>query len=499
MGHVDTGAAYDHPDLANHLWDGGGAYPHHGWDAIDEDNDPYDGDTDWYHGTHTAGLIVGDGTAGTATGVAPGAQLMVLRGLPGYFDDLVESLQFGLDHGVDLFSLSGGWTGASSDLRVANRYNADVLMAAGVPWICAAGNGDNLGGHLAVPGDVPSPGDCPDPWYAPHGGATAVITVGALTITDTWWTGSSTGPVQWDFDNPYSAADYHDYPWPPGLMKPDLAAPGDAITSTTAGGGYVAYSGTSMATPIVAGAAAILLEAAPGLTPVTLAEVLQTTARDVTTAPAVTGRDNLTGAGLVDLPAALDALDQTGPAAVLTLHNDGVLPLVVSAVWDDGSWLQATAPTAEIPPGGAAQVPVFVDPTGLLPGVYRATLIILSNDPASPLLVPVVLDYGSGLSGVGDPVPPAGGARLDNYPNPFNPRTVLRFTARGGEPAELAVYDVRGRRVRTLAQGPLTVGPQEVPWDGLDDQGRGVPSGQYFARLREGAAEPAVRKLMLVR
>ena len=424
---------------------------------------------------------------------------MALRALPGFYDDLVEALQFGLDQGVDLFNLSGGWTDAASALRVANRYNADVLMAAGIPWICAAGNGDNQGGHLALPGDISSPGDCPNPWYAPNGGASAVISVGALTAAGGVWDGSSIGPVRWDYDNPYGSADYHDYPWVPGLMKPDLAAPGDLITSTVGSSGYVVYSGTSMATPIVTGAAAVLLQAAPGLGPSALAELLETTARDVTASPAVSGRDNHTGAGLVDLVAALDLLGEAGPAATLVLHNDGVLPLLVSAVWDDGSWLQATAPTAAIEPGGSAGIPVFVDPTGLGQGVHEAMLIIVSNDPASPLFVPVVLDYGSGLSGVDTPTTPAAAARLDNYPNPFNPLTVLRFSARGGEPAQLAVYDLRGRLVRTLVRGALPPGPQDVPWDGRDEQGRSVPSGQYFARFAEGDDPPAVRKLMLVR
>ncbi|HPF71366.1 MAG TPA: S8 family serine peptidase, partial [Candidatus Krumholzibacteria bacterium] len=499
VGHVDTGIAYDHPDLAGAMWDGGSAWPHHGWDAVDEDNDPYDGDTDWYHGTHTAGLIGGDGTAGTMTGAAPGARLMAIRSLPGYYDDLVEGLQFGLDNGAQLFSLSGGWTGASEGIRVANRYNADVLLAAGIPWICAAGNGDNYGGHLAVPGDVSSPGDCPNPYYHPNGGGTAVITVGGTTITDEVWSGSSLGPVRWDYDNPYSTADYHDYPWTPGLIKPDVAAPGDNITSTFGGGGYVAYSGTSMATPLVAGSAAILLQAAPGLTPALLAEVLDNSARDLTVAPAVTGRDNATGAGLVDLTAAIDLLGSAGPAATLVLHNDGVLPLVVSAIYDDGTWLEVAPPAAEIVPGGQAALPVFVDPAGLVPGVYRATLIIISNDPASPLFVPVVLDYGMGLSDAGDPVPTPPDERLVNVPNPFNPRTVLHYTAQRAGRAELVVFDVRGRRVRTLLAGPVPAGPGEVAWDGVDDQGRTLPSGAYVARFREDGAEPAVRKLMLVR
>jgi subtilisin family serine protease len=499
VGHVDTGIAYDHPDLAGAMWDGGAAWPHHGWDAIDEDDDPYDGDVDWYHGTHTAGLIAGDGTAGTATGSAPGATLMALRSVPGYYDDLVEGLQFGLDNGAQLFSLSGGWTGASEGIRVANRYNADVLLASGIPWICAAGNGDNYGGHLAVPNDVSSPGDCPNPYYHPNGGATAVITIGALTITNEVWDGSSIGPVRWDYDNPYSTADYHDYPWTPGLIKPDVAAPGDALTSTVGSSGYVEYSGTSMATPLVAGAAAILLQAAPGLSPADLARVLDESAVDITVSPAALGRDNYTGQGRVDIPAAVDLLAEAGPAASLAVVNDGPLPLVISGVYDNAPWLGITAPASPILPGEQVVLPVFVDPAGLLPGAHEATILIVSNDPASPLLVPVVLDYGSGLSGAEDPVPAAPAGRLTAAPNPFNPRTVISWEARGGLPAELVIFDLKGRRVRTLVTGVLPPGAGRAAWDGCDDRGRTLPSGPYFARLSEGGRAAAVRKLMLVR
>lgn len=145
IGHLDGGCAYDHPDLAGHLWDGSPAWPNHGWDCIDKDDDPYDGDTEFYHGTHTA-------------------ELMILRCMPGYQADLVEALQFALDNGADLLSMSAGWIGPSDDLRETNRFNAEVLLAAGIPWVVAAGNGDNVGGHLPVPTDIASPGDAPNPF-----------------------------------------------------------------------------------------------------------------------------------------------------------------------------------------------------------------------------------------------------------------------------------------------------------------------------------------------
>jgi subtilase family protein len=152
IGHLDSGICYDHPDLVNHLWDGGAEWPHHGYDAVDKDNDPYDADPDWRHGTHTAGLIVGDGTGGQTTGAAPGAELMALRVIPGYWNDLIEGMQFALDHGpVDLFTMSGGWGNPANDIKEANRMNADVLLNLDIPWVVAAGNGDNYGGHYDPP------------------------------------------------------------------------------------------------------------------------------------------------------------------------------------------------------------------------------------------------------------------------------------------------------------------------------------------------------------
>ncbi|MFH1680563.1 MAG: FlgD immunoglobulin-like domain containing protein [Candidatus Eisenbacteria bacterium] len=83
-------------------------------------------------------------------------------------------------------------------------------------------------------------------------------------------------------------------------------------------------------------------------------------------------------------------------------------------------------------------------------------------------------------------------------PNPFNPSTTLAFSLPADGDAGLAIYDVRGRRVRTLAAGFLSGGEQSAVWDGRDDEGRDVPSGVYLARLCFGN-EVAARKLVLVR
>ncbi len=70
-----------------------------------------------------------------------------------------------------------------------------------------------------------------------------------------------------------------------------------------------------------------------------------------------------------------------------------------------------------------------------------------------------------------------------NHPNPFNPSTLIRFELAVAGPARLSVYDLRGRRLRVLSDGPMEAGDHAVEWDGRDETGRALPSGVYFARL----------------
>ncbi len=497
VGHLDTGIAYDHPDLAGRMWDGGAAWPSHGFDAVDEDNDPYDGDS-WFHGTHTAGLIAGDGSGGTSTGAAPGATLMALRSVPGYVADMNEALQFGLDHGVDLFSYSGGWTNPSEELRAQNRFTAEMLLAADVPWICAAGNGDNRGGHIGAPHDIASPGDCPSAAWAPAGGETAVLAVGGLNSDATVWEGSSYGPTEWAQTSPYQGTTYSDYPGPAGLNKPDIAAPAANVTSCSGNNGYVAYDGTSMACPLVAGSAAILLGEAPWLTVEQLYETLSSTASDVTTAPAAFGRDNFSGAGLVNINAALNHVP-TARASNVWICNDGELPLILSQVLPAAPWLAVEPPVAAIAPGDSLRCDVLIDPSGLLEGFHQSQILFVSNDPQVVHTLPVTLVYGEDLTPVDEGPAPAAVPQLTNRPNPFNPRTILHFETSGPGEVRIDIFDLKGRRVRKLLHENLPTGVHQATWDGLDSQGRAVSSGQYLARL-EAAGFPAVtRKMLLLR
>ena len=87
-----------------------------------------------------------------------------------------------------------------------------------------------------------------------------------------------------------------------------------------------------------------------------------------------------------------------------------------------------------------------------------------------------------------------------NWPNPFNASTTIAFDVSGTVPVHLVVYDVLGRRVRTLYSGELlTAGHYRTSWNGRDDEGRSAASGVYLYRLTAGADFTAVGRMALIR
>ncbi len=85
------------------------------------------------------------------------------------------------------------------------------------------------------------------------------------------------------------------------------------------------------------------------------------------------------------------------------------------------------------------------------------------------------------------------------YPNPFNPQTVIPFSLPRAADVDLTVFDVRGRRVRVIADGGFAAGSHQMRWDGADAAGRACAAGTYFARLRVDGQTVTTRGLVLVR
>jgi hypothetical protein len=107
------------------------------------------------------------------------------------------------------------------------------------------------------------------------------------------------------------------------------------------------------------------------------------------------------------------------------------------------------------------------------------------------------LDYGpSGVEGNAGASPVD--FRLDqNFPNPFNPSTSVAYRIGRPGAVSLDIFDLKGGKVRTLAGGPQPAGMHRVMWDGLDDRGREVPSGQYVCRCVSGGFARSIKMIRM--
>jgi hypothetical protein len=264
---LDTGVDYTHPHLAdNYIAEGS-------FDFFNNDSDPMDIDG---HGTHVAGIAVGRGneTYPQYIGVAPDAKFYsfkIMENGKGNFENYSLAMNASIALGVDIICMSFGTESPGTPTDPFCQV-ADIAVDAGITVVVAAGNNGTSGSNT-----ISSPG------CAQRG-----ICVGSSLKNDKMAARSSRGPVEWD-------GNY--------MMKPDVVAPGVYIDSCGLNGKYVQSSGTSMAAPHVAGAAALLLQSNPDYTPENIKYLLKATAIDL-------GHNaNIQGDGRIDLLRALTADD----------------------------------------------------------------------------------------------------------------------------------------------------------------------------------------------
>lgn len=304
---IDTGVNYNHLDVADHLWDGGTEFPHHGYDVYNNDNDPMD---DHGHGSHCSGTVLGDGTAGSQTGMAPNATLMCVKCLNanggGGATPISAGIQWAVEHGCDLFSMSLGISNSTIAERTLLRQTCVAALDAGVVAAIAAGNEGNQMWQAPIPNNVRVPGSCPPPYMDEvqgenPGDLTCSVCIGAVNYNDAAANFTSRGPVTW------TNTEFGDYPYDPGigLIRPDVCAPGVDIKSLNyqTNTGYTSMSGTSMATPCAAGCMALMLSKDPNLMPADVCRILEETAVRL-----AEGKSNIFGFGRIDVLAAVEAI-----------------------------------------------------------------------------------------------------------------------------------------------------------------------------------------------
>ncbi len=188
---------------------------------------------------------------------------------------------------------------------------------------------------------------------------------------------------------------------------------------------------------------------------------------------------------LVTGTATVDPLPAVNPS-----YNTATINTIAGVEYrlDGGGWSPAAADDGAFDgPVEGYTIEVTVE-AGAMQEIEVRAVNSVGNPSASSLYT---------LDGVTD-VPTARRTTLSARPNPFNPRTELRFRLAEAGPARLAIYDLGGRLVRRLADGFFEAGENVRAWDGADDAGRALPSGQYQARLDAGR-ERVVLKLSLVR
>ncbi|CTQ72768.1 S8 family peptidase [Roseibium alexandrii] len=311
---IDTGVNYRHPDLMGRMWQSAD-YPKHGYDfSGNGDPDPMD-EHHGGHGTKCAGIVAGDGTMGQATGVAPEATIMAIR-MGNDEPAMFRCLEFAIDQGADVISMSLTWKYDKSPDYPGWRRACETVAKARISHANSSGNQGNKLVGFPIPYNIGAPGNCPSPWLNPNlpqaGGTCSPVTCGASNSSDRLSYSSGRGPVAWE-DGAY--ADYpYDAGGEPGLVKPDICAPGPGTTSCSSKydpdaantAPYAGFGGTSAATPHVAGCMALLISvckangAVP--TPERIQEALETTA--VRMVGQTKDKENHYGSGRVDVFAA---------------------------------------------------------------------------------------------------------------------------------------------------------------------------------------------------
>ncbi|MFD6180013.1 S8 family serine peptidase [Streptomyces goshikiensis] len=439
---LDTGVDATHADLAGQVV------------AAQNFSTAADAQDHFGHGTHVASIAAGTGarSAGAFKGVAPGAKLLNGKVLDdnGSGDDsgILAGMEWAVAQGADIVNLSlGGPDTAQLDpLEAAvGKLSADK----GVLFAIAAGNSGRGG-----PGTVNSPGS-----------ADAALTVGAVDDADALADFSSTGPRTGD-----------------GAVKPDVTAPGVDITAAAAPGsvidrevgqnppGYLTISGTSMATPHVAGAAALLKQQHPAWKGAELKGALTASTKGAALTPFQQGTGRIAvDAALRQSVVAQEAslsfgtqrwphADDTPQSRKITYRNLGGAPvtldLAVTGSGPDGKpapegFFTLGARRLTVPAGGTAETTLTADTRlgGTLDGTYSAYAVATATGGAQSVRTGVVAErepesYDLTLRHVGRDGKPA-----KNY------GTTLQGVRGGASALRFEAYDASGTVTLRVPKG----------------------------------------------
>jgi subtilisin family serine protease len=388
VGIVDTGIRYDHPDLVANVWSAPAAFTvtisgktiqcpagSHGFNAITRTCDPRD---DHYHGTHVAGIIGASGNnwAGVS-GVSPVTSIMGLKFLNsqgfGSTTDAVAAIEFAIQvkaffgSGANVRVLNNSWGGGGFSQALLDQIN--FADAADMLFVAAAGNaGSNIDDSVSYPASYNAPN---------------IVAVAAT-------------------DNRDALASFSNY----GATSVHLGAPGVSVIATYPPATYEYLSGTSMASPMVAGAAALVLSSC-SLTTVNLKDNLL---ESVDFVPGLFGK-TLSDGRLNVNRALTNCVSSSGRFKVSVLQKSKTVPLNNAAAFSvtvnsiNGFSDSVTLTATGLPPGMSASF----SPAIIAGGSGSSTLTLTTSGTAAG-------EYGIGIVGTSGSLTHTRGAQISVGP-----------------------------------------------------------------------------------
>ena len=456
-------------------YDGWNAYNHNG--NITSNN----------HGTHVSGICAAIGNNETGiSGVNWDAKVMAVQGSSGTESVVVEAYGYVLEMRAT-YNETGGEKG-SFVVATNSSFGVDAGQPEDYPIWCALYDSLGMEGIISAAAtanrnwDIDQVGDVP----------TACGSDYLVSVTNTT-----------RYDAKTTNAGY-------GLETIDLGAPGSSIYSTYNGSNYGNLSGTSMATPQVAGAIAYLLSSADDnfllnyeTYPAEYAlKIKQYIMEGVDILPSL--EDVTVSGGRLNLNSSLDilkdppnlllsaniiditVLENTTDSALLELMNTGGFALdYILGVNFQPAWISFSQTEGILEQGEIDTVMVYFDATDLLAGNYSCKIDIVHNYYNYDS-VTVALNVSTG---VGREESPANLTSLKAYPNPFNENITIDFDEKNIR--NLEVIDLTGRTIKAFTPAESVSGP--LIWNGRTDDGREAADGIYFLRLQGKQNEEIIK------
>lgn len=419
------------------------------------------------HGTHVAGIVAGGNKSGAYIGVAPGASLLIAKIFDddsttdptAHFAQVVAGVEWLISSGAKIVNLSlGGPSDFSSWSTQVDRWTTNL----GTLVVCAIGNsGPNASTTL-------SPGN-----------AENAIGVGAVDSSDNIWDSSSRGPVSGQ-----------------AYVKPDICAPGVSITSASfeTNTTYGVLSGTSMASPHVAGTAALMLSATPTLSVSSIKRILKD---DAYQQNSIAYPNYDYGNGRVDAYAAV----------IAAMKPDTDPPVITHTPVTSGNFnedITVTANVTDFDPAPTVSVcyrnrlntwtSVSMSATGsdnysgTIPAAdvisnvnyYIYAVDFSGNKAYSPATAPLTFytitqASNETLSIIGN----------TTCPNPFSPAAgamTLSFYISKASSVSVRIYSTTGQEIKDIPVS-ANLGYNTLTWDGTNNSGVVVPNGVYLYQM----------------